>query len=152
MEFPITVTKIEVDPDGTTYRPRCLTGGTCGSWVSVRPCFPEAGGRTYLGVLLGELAALGGAQFNRATGTLRLIGGLGNPAIYVPDLKRVVMGYESWWGLIRSPDDLRRITDADIQDVWYVRALRELSAAPPDLDQPDPLEEDRAEWDREQRW
>jgi hypothetical protein len=29
--------------------------------------------------------------------------------------------------VIETPDDLRRITDADIENVWYVRALRDLA-------------------------
>jgi hypothetical protein len=45
----------------------------------------------------------------------------------VPDLARVVMGWESWWGEIRTPDDLRQITNADVENVWYVKALKTLS-------------------------
>jgi hypothetical protein len=37
------------------------------------------------------------------------------------------MGYESWWGQINSPEELKAITDVDIQNVWYVKALKEMA-------------------------
>jgi hypothetical protein len=49
-----------------------------------------------------------------------------NPAIYVPALKRLVFGAGSWWGEIKTEDDLKEITDKDINDVWYVQALKAL--------------------------
>jgi len=52
---------------------------------------------------------------------------MGNPAMWVPDLNRVVMGWESWWGEIKSEEDLRQISDADIENVWYVKAIKALT-------------------------
>ncbi len=49
-----------------------------------------------------------------------------NPAIFVFDLKKVIYGYESWWGEIKSEEDFRKITDLDINNLWYVKALKEL--------------------------
>ena len=49
-----------------------------------------------------------------------------NPAIWVPDLKKIVFGMESWWGVLRSRTISKQITDADIQNVWYVKALQAL--------------------------
>jgi hypothetical protein len=46
---------------------------------------------------------------------------------YVPDLDRVVWGYESWWGVIKGPEELKEITDEDIQNVWYVKAMKQMS-------------------------
>lgn len=37
------------------------------------------------------------------------------------------MGYESWWGFIKTVEDFQEITDEDISNVWYVKALKELS-------------------------
>ena len=45
----------------------------------------------------------------------------------MPDLKRLVMGYESWWGIIESEEQLRQITNFDIENIWYVKALKALS-------------------------
>lgn len=53
--------------------------------------------------------------------------GYHNPAFYVPSLKRVVFGCESWWGHIDGPDALKQITDEVIDGVWYVQALKSLS-------------------------
>lgn len=50
-----------------------------------------------------------------------------NPAIWVPELEKVVWGDSSWWGPIEKKEDAERlITDADIQNVWYVKALKRL--------------------------
>lgn len=111
-------------------RPKLLLGRAgCGDWVKVRPCDPALGGKTYLGVLLGEAAMGVHLSYVRETRRLKVTCGMRNPAIYVPDLKRVVYGVESWWGKIETPDDLCEITDAVVDDVWYVRALKELGGA-----------------------
>lgn len=102
-----------------------------GAWVAVRPCAEDARGKTYLGVYLGDLALGAGASFHRATGVLEIRLGHHNPAIWVPDLKRIVFGAESWWGVLEGPEDLRQISDADIQNIWYVQALKSLGGAPP---------------------
>jgi len=47
-----------------------------------------------------------------------------NPAIFLPEFNEIVWGIESWWGVIEKEDDLRQITDKDIQNIWYVKALK----------------------------
>lgn len=96
-----------------------------GSWVAVRVAGQPA---TYLGILLGRLPAEGMATYHVEKKALKLLV-VRNPAMYVPDLKRVVWGMESWWRPIRKPEELKQITDKDIENVWYVRALKELEAA-----------------------
>lgn len=49
-----------------------------------------------------------------------------NPAIFVFDLNKIIYGCESWWGVIKSEEDLNSISDCDIDNVWYVRALKTL--------------------------
>jgi hypothetical protein len=56
--------------DGEALRPSLLNRGD--TWVSVRPCDPECGGKTYLGWLLGDLA-LGQMAQLEADGTLKVI-------------------------------------------------------------------------------
>ena len=102
----------------------------CGTWVAVRPCDDASKGKTFLGVYLGEFALSQGCSFSRATGILGVYMGMHNPAIYVPELRRIVFGCGSWWGVIEGPEGLRQISDADIGDVWYVRALKDLSTPP----------------------
>lgn len=127
LTYPITVTAITVDPRMTAYRERPLFGGKCGDFVSVRPVGEVYGGKTYLGVLIGEIANTPAALFDKATGVLTVMAGLPNPAIFVPDLGKVIFGYESWWGRIADESQLREITDNDIQNVWYMKALKQLS-------------------------
>ena len=49
---------------------------------------------------------------------------MSNPAIYVPELRKIVFGCESWWGEIQSPDEIKDITDDDISNVWYVKLVK----------------------------
>jgi hypothetical protein len=53
---------------------------------------------------------------------------MNNPAIFVFDLKKIVYGAESWWGMVESEDDLRDITDSTIDNVWYVKAMKEMAS------------------------
>lgn len=78
-----------------------------------------------LGIYLGDIPIGATAMLEKATQAL-MITPHSNPAIYIPDLKRVVFGCESWWGTIEGPEDLKKITDQDIQDLWYVKALKEM--------------------------
>ncbi len=52
----------------------------------------------------------------------------GNPAIFDFDLGKVIYDYESWWGEIKDENHLRQITDKDTEDIWYVKALRQIHA------------------------
>lgn len=117
IEYPIEVSKVihqqTADRDGDMI----------GKWVSIRPVNDQ---KTYLGVYLGDLGRSIMHSYNTQSKELSVLMHR-NPAIYVPDLKIVVWGDSSWWGGIKSPGDLRKITDADIQNLWYVKALKELT-------------------------
>lgn len=97
-----------------------------GSWVSIRPCSPEEN-KTYLGIFLGYVATGIHGEEDGEVITLEFSGY--NPAIYVPELDRIVFGYESFWGEIKSQEDLKEITDQDIENVWYVQAIKSLEKA-----------------------
>lgn len=120
--FPLIVTGIKMT--GLALQPSLFKPGV--TWVSIRPCDKAYGGKTFLGWHLGEMAMGQYAQME-ADGTLNVSMGYHNPAIFVPDLGKVVYGSESWWAAIKSAEDLRKITDADINNVWYVRALQDLT-------------------------
>lgn len=98
-----------------------------GAWVAVRPCGEKYEGKTYLGVLLGDVALSVSTRYDPETKALGFEPSFHNPAMYVPDLKEVIYGCGSWWGVIESPEGLKKISDADIDNVWYVRALKELA-------------------------
>lgn len=102
-------------------------GSKRGKFVAVRLAGDEDK-RTHLGIYMGDMPRLDvGIDKSEGTPVLTIRRmNVGNPAIYVPALNQIVYGMESWWGEIASPDDLKQITDQDIDNVWYVQALRSL--------------------------
>lgn len=103
-----------------------------GKFVAVRPV---ESAKTYLGIYMGDMPRVNlnvAAVEADHSLTMRIERGdfMGNPAIYVPALHQIVYGMESWWGELKSPDDIRQISDADIENVWYVQALKSLAASP----------------------
>lgn len=117
IEYPIEVLNITTDTAMAKYRDNQV-----GKFVKIRPCGDDYGGKTYLGLYLGNLPVGFNISHNPDTKELK-IAFASNPAIFVFDLNKIVYGYESWWGLIESENDLEEITDADIDNVWYVKAL-----------------------------
>lgn len=97
-----------------------------GSWVAVRPVGEKYEGKTFLGIYLGDCALSVSARYDLKTKAINFKPSYHNPAIYVPDLKEIIYGSASWWSEIKSPEALRKISDADIQSVWYVKALKEM--------------------------
>jgi len=118
------VTHIVFDEADTIRKPLFHKAGV---WVSIRLVDDEYKGKTFLGVLIGEIARPL-LRYSKETKILSVSSGAGNPAIWVPDLNRVVMGYESWWREVKSPEDLKVITDTDIDNIWYVKALKDMIA------------------------
>lgn len=98
-------------------------------WVAVRPCGDEYAGRTYLGILLGDIALSLMVQLSK-DGILGVSRSMHNPAIYVPDLHEVVFGCGSWWSPIKTQDEIRQITDQDIRNFWYMCAMKDLVSDP----------------------
>lgn len=121
IQYPITVSDIDID-DLTIHRADVI-----GRPVAVRPCDPSLDGKTYLGIYLGEHPWILSASHNEQTERLA-IRSISNPMMYIPELKQLVYGAESWWMFIETPDDLKQITDTDIDSVWYVQLLKSLSA------------------------
>ncbi len=97
LTFPIEVELIDIKA-ATRRRLK----DEVGQWVAVRPC---DGDKTYLGIHLGDLNVTPLVSYHLKSKHLT-ISPHTNPAIYVPDLKRVVWGMESWWGTIDSPEGL----------------------------------------------
>lgn len=97
--------------------------------VRIRPCAKEFGGKTFLGLYLGDIARTMGVSFNRETGVLEVFLARHNPGIWVPSLERIIYGFESWWGPIESEDQLAEITDDSISKVWYVQAMKAMLEA-----------------------
>ncbi len=121
IEYPIEVSKINTETNKGSYR-----GNSVGKFAMIRPCGEEYEGKTYLGLYLGEMPVGHIISHNPNTNELNVSFST-NPAIFVFDLNKIVYGMESWWGIIESEEDLREITDNDIDNLWYVKALKELS-------------------------
>lgn len=97
-----------------------------GSFVRVKPVGDRFEGRTFLGIYLGDVAVAPSLAINQEEKLIAPEWGRRNPGILIPEEHTVVYGYESWWGFLKSPEDLEAITDADIESVWYVQALKQL--------------------------
>jgi hypothetical protein len=98
----------------------------CGTLVRVSPCDEKHKGKTYLGILLGDMPIGVLVSFNRESRKLQITPH-SNPAIFVPELKKIIYGYESWWGEIESLEELQDITAEEINSLWYVQLLKEMT-------------------------
>lgn len=78
---------------------------------------------THLGIYIGDLAMDISISYSDKDKELSIFP-MSNPAIFVPNLKRVVFGAESYWREIEGPEDLDKITNADIENTWYIKALK----------------------------
>ena len=124
IEYPITVNEIKVDEwDQYTLFHR----DEIGHLARVRPCGEEYEGKTYVGIFLGEIPMSTHVSYNNKDGKLT-VRPMPNPAIFVPELKKIIFGCESWWSIIKSEDEVKDITDEDINSQWYVQALKAMSA------------------------
>jgi hypothetical protein len=121
IQYPIEVAKV-------SPKARALPSlWGVGSWVAVRPVLDNPDQKTYLGVFLGDFPVPEPTIAYHVKTKELMVLMRANPAIYVPDLKKVVRGYESWWARLKTPEELKQITNRDIENVWYVRALREMT-------------------------
>lgn len=119
IEYPLTITGIDKNTD------RCgLRDSQVGKFAKVAPCGDEYHGKTFLGLYLGELPIDILCSHRADTGKLS-VGFMSNPAIFVFDLNKIVYGCESWWSIIESEKDLKDIAPEDIQNVWYVKAIKQ---------------------------
>lgn len=118
IEYPIFVNKIENRPIKSHSM-----GHHIGSLVAVRPCGEEYGDKTYLGIYLGELPIQILTSYDPHSGVLTN-STMDNPGIYVPELKKIVYGCGSWWHEVESEEDLKDISEEDIESTWYMKVYR----------------------------
>lgn len=127
IEYPISVNKIEFEGKLGVQSP-VLFKDRQGKLVAVRSCRKEHGEKTYLGVYIGDIPLSAGVSWDKESGTLKFRTAMENPAIFIPELRCVVMGAESFWRVIESAEQLKKITDEDINNVWYIQALKQIAA------------------------
>ena len=122
IEYPLTINDIKTEK----IKYNKPWQHPMGSLVGIRPCGKRYKDKTYLGIYLGDLPKGSYIKFNRDSGILT-VDTINNPAIYVPKLRKIIFGCESWWYSIEREDQLKDITDADINSTWYVQMAKALS-------------------------
>lgn len=120
--YPLTINELQLPKDKAI---RDSYDAKIGDLVKIRPCAEEYENKTFLGIYLGDMDIGIGASFNRETKVLQIYRHH-NPAIYVPAIKKIIYGCESWWGKIKSQDDLKDITDDEINEQWYVQMIKDM--------------------------
>lgn len=118
IEYPIQVKEI-------TQEPIDYTNGLHTSYIG-RPVAVRVQNETYLGIFIGDLPTRTQVSYTAATEQLKVVY-VDNPAMFVPALKRIVFGHESWWRILESEDDFKEITNDDIDNTWYVKLLKEMN-------------------------
>ena len=97
--------------------------------VRVRPVSDD---KTYLGILIGDLPTGISASWHKDSQVLSISTTHYNPAIIVPELNRIVMGYESWWAKISTVEEVCAITNDMINKTWYVALLQQMEGSQPE--------------------
>lgn len=121
IEYPLTINGIEnkeIDTSGLSHE--------CGCLCEIKPCGEEYEGKSYIGFYLGDLPIAIHSSFDNNTCILENCT-MNNPAIFVPELKKIIYGCESWWREIESVEDFKGISNEDINNTWYVKMLKELN-------------------------
>lgn len=118
IEYPISVTKIKNNKDEYD-----LYHEYVGQACEVRIADEK---QTHIGIHLGSLPTGIVSSYDQKTGILEN-NMMNNPAIFVPTLKRIVWGYESWWRVLKEDDVPQGISDADIDEIPYVKLLRSMA-------------------------
>lgn len=119
IEYPVVINEIECKP--------IKHEENIGFLVEIQPCAKEYEDKTFLGIYLGHLPIKIDSSLDAKTGVLTNQA-VTNPAIFVPKLRKIIYGCESWWRKIDSIEDLKGISKEDIENVWYVQLLRAMEA------------------------
>lgn len=119
IEFPLSVNKIKNEPITVTGIKQEI-----GCLCKINPCAEEYCGKTYIGIYIGDLPIAIYNSFNKETGVLSNKT-MNNPAIYVPEFKKIIYGCESWWQEITSIEELERDSERNINDTWYLQFLKQ---------------------------
>lgn len=122
IKWLVNASKIKTFSHPTNKPIKC--GSDTGSFVRIAPCGDEYGGKTYLGIYIGDVGL--GSNISIDDDSVVCSWSSFNPGILIPELNKIVYGCESWWGHIESESDLEQITDLDIENIWYVKALKQL--------------------------
>lgn len=129
IEYPLTIQGIDIE---APKKDTAFASMDCGRLAKIRPCGKEYGDKTYLGIYLGRLPYSPNVMHNTKENKL-IVSTMTNPAIFVPSLKRIIFGMESWWGFIDDESELKDITDTDIDSQWYVQLIKSVEKGEKDV-------------------
>lgn len=104
---------------------RICKKGECESCQKFKSKYIEYNEKTYIGIYIGDLPIQILTSYKESTGQL-INSTMNNPAIFVPELKKIIYGCESWWKTIRSVDEFSKISNEDINNTWYVKLLQSM--------------------------
>lgn len=92
-------------------------------WFELSHAQKKYEGKTYLGLYLGDQPRIPNISYDEDKKVLT-VGAIHYPAIYVFALKEIIFGNESWWCKINSPEDMKDISEEEIDNTWYVKLLK----------------------------
>jgi len=118
-QYPMEISSIE------KYKSPKYNTSKTGALVKIRPCADEYKNKTYLGIYIGDIPIEFAVYLHKNTNMLDIMHST-NPAIFVPEIQKIIFGYESWWGEIESEEELKEITNDDIDNIWYVKLLKKM--------------------------
>lgn len=122
IEYPIEVNSINTVPIDTSF---AGVGHTCGEIVEIRPCAEEYNNKSFIGIYIGDLPMMISSSYNKATKAITTQA-IPNPAIFVPELKKIIFGAESFWRKLDSIEDFKGISDTDINNTWYMQLMKNM--------------------------
>lgn len=124
IQYPITVNKLDLQEyEYNQSRAHC---DDIGKLCIIRLCEDEYKDKTFVGIFLGDLPMAPYIKYNEETHILKF-NSMTHPAIFVPELKKIIFGAESWWSIINDESDFKDISDETINSQWYMFMLKEIA-------------------------
>lgn len=100
LKWKVSLQSLNMNKDVVLKNDSVIDQRGCGTPVRISPCGAEYEGKTYDGILLGDIALSISASISNKKMTVKY--SFYNPAIYVPELKKVIFGCESWWSRVKE--------------------------------------------------
>ena len=121
IKYPLTIQGIdngEIDTSGLECE--------CGTLCEISPCSKKYEGKSYIGIYLGDFPIDIITSYHSKTGILENRT-MNNPAIFVPKLKKIIYGCQSWWREIESIEDFKGISKEDIENTLKLLHMEQSS-------------------------
>lgn len=116
IQYPLTINDIETVP--------IINDCEC-CLCEIKPCNEKYEDKSFIGIFFGYLPIMINSSYNKKTGILTNYP-VNNPAIFVPELNKIIYGCESFWRKIEKVEDFEGITQEDIENTWYIKLLKNI--------------------------